>query len=199
MSRFRLLSASLLLLTTLSVAAAPSPAPAVAAKAPIQERADRFLALTNASYQALYRVNSEAQWKAVTDVTPEHDAASETAAKAYAAFNGNPALITEVRDLLKHSDELAPLTVRELRQALLNAGEGPMTNPTLTNNRIADETKQASILNSFQFKLHGKADHGEPDRRPAQHQHRSGGTKSGLGSVEGIGPGSADQSRPPAR
>ena len=52
----------------------------------------------NASYQALYRVNSEAQWQAVTDVTPEHDAAAEAAAKAYAAFNGNPAVINEARD-----------------------------------------------------------------------------------------------------
>jgi len=40
---------------------------------PIQERADRFLALANAGYQAVYRVNSETQWTAVTDVTPEHD------------------------------------------------------------------------------------------------------------------------------
>jgi len=39
----------------------------------------------------LYRVNSEAQWVAVTDVTPEHDAAVEATGKAYAAFNGNPA------------------------------------------------------------------------------------------------------------
>jgi len=46
---------------------------------PIQERADRFLKLANAGYQALYRVNSEAQWLAVTDVTPEHDAAAEAA------------------------------------------------------------------------------------------------------------------------
>src|SRR5947208_15754505 len=54
------------------------------AASPIQERADRFLALANAGYQALYRVNSEAQWTAVTDVTPEHDAAAEAAGKAYA-------------------------------------------------------------------------------------------------------------------
>jgi hypothetical protein len=32
------------------------------AASPIQERADRFLALANAGYQALFRVNSEAQW-----------------------------------------------------------------------------------------------------------------------------------------
>ncbi len=127
-----------------------------AEKSAIQQRADQFLALTNAGYQALYRVNSEAQWSAVTDVSPEHDAASETAGKAYAAFNGNPAIIGAVQDLLKHSDELDPLTVRQLRQALLNAGEGPMSNPSLTNHRIFAETKQASLLNSFQFKFKGQ-------------------------------------------
>ena len=54
---------------------------AVSAAAPVQERTDRFLKLANAGYQALYRVNSEAQWLAVTDVTPEHDAAVAQPAK----------------------------------------------------------------------------------------------------------------------
>src|SRR5207247_9705278 len=71
-----------------------------ATKSPIQERADRFLALANAGYQAVFRVNSEAQWTAVTDVTPEHDAAAEATGKAYAAFSGNPAIINEARHLL---------------------------------------------------------------------------------------------------
>ena len=70
-------------------------------KSPIQERADRFLSLVNAGYQALYRVNSEAQWTAVTDVTPEHDASAEATGKAYAAFNGNAAIINEARELLQ--------------------------------------------------------------------------------------------------
>ena len=61
-----------------------------ATKPPIQERAGRFLALANGGYQAVCRVNSETQWTAVTDVTPEHDAAAEATGKAYAAFNGNP-------------------------------------------------------------------------------------------------------------
>src|ERR1700740_1416535 len=128
----------------------------VASASPIQERADRFLKLANAGYQALYRVNSQAQWLAVTDVTPEHDAAAEATGKAYAAFNGNPALITEARDLLTHQKELNELTVRQLKQLLLNAAEGPMTNPDLVSKRVEAETKQASILNSFEFKLHGK-------------------------------------------
>ena len=84
----------LLLLCFLLVPQSPASA---ATKSAIQERADRFLSLANAGYQAVYRVNSEAQWTAVTDVTPEHDAAAEATGKAYAAFNGNPAIIKEAR------------------------------------------------------------------------------------------------------
>ena len=118
----------------------------VSAASPTQERADQFLSLVNASYQALYRVQSEAQWLALTDVSPEHDAASEVAGKAYAAFNGNPAVITEAKELLQHRDHLNPLTIRQLEQALLNAAEGPMTNPKLVSDRIEAETKVRTKL-----------------------------------------------------
>jgi peptidyl-dipeptidase A len=151
--------AALFCLTTLTVSlpAAPSPSPAPAInRNGIQERAKRFLDLVNSSYQALATVNSEAQWKAMTDVTPEHDAAMEVAGKAYAAFNGSPIVIQEARELLTLEKELEPLTVRELRQVLLNAAECPMTNPFLASRRIEMETKQASTMNSFQFKLKGK-------------------------------------------
>ena len=113
---------------------------------PAQERADRFLKLANAGYQALYRVNSEAQWLAVTDVTPEHDAAAEATGKAYAAFNGNPAMITEARDLLTHETELNDLTVRQWKQLLLNAAEGPMTNPNLVAKRVAAEQSSSYFI-----------------------------------------------------
>src|SRR5690349_11513408 len=102
------------------------------AASPIQERADRFLVLANAGYQALFRVNTEAQWNAVTDVTPEHDAAAEATGKAYAAFNGNAAIINEARELLTHQKELSELTVRQLKQLLLNAAEGPRRLPLLS-------------------------------------------------------------------
>jgi peptidyl-dipeptidase A len=157
MYRFRAPAVALALTTLpLSLLGAPSPSPAPATRSSLQERSDHFLGLMNASYQALYQVNSETQWKAVTDVTPEHDAAAEVAGKAYAAFNGNPAVINEARDLVSHRAELDPLTVRELNQVLLNAAEGPMTNPLLVARRIQAETRQASFLNSFQFKLKGK-------------------------------------------
>ena len=161
MHRIRSLVAVFCLTTLpLPLLAAPSPSPAAtgaaANKSPIQEQADRFLALMNSSYQALYKVNSLAQWDAMRDVTPAHDAAQEAASKAYAAFNGNPAVIKEARELLTHPTELEPLTVRELNQLLLNAAEGPMTNPFLVERRIQSETRQASLLNSFEFKLNGK-------------------------------------------
>jgi len=134
-----------------------SPSPTIAAtKSPVQERADRFLALANAGYQALYRVNSEAQWVAVTDVTPEHDAAAEATGKAYAAFNGNTAIINQTSELLTHEKELKRANRRQLKQLLLNAAEGPMTNPDLVAKRVAAETKQASLMNGFEFKLNGQ-------------------------------------------
>src|SRR5689334_18273291 len=125
-------------------------------KSDIQERADRFLELVNAAYQQLYRVLSEAQWAAATDVSPAHDAASETAGKASAAFNGNPAIIREAQALLKEKKNLKEITWRQLERVLLNAAEGPMTNPDLVAARIEAETQQASTLNGFVFKLNDK-------------------------------------------
>lgn len=126
-----------------------------AADPALQERTDRFLSLVNAGYQALYRVESEAQWNAATDVTPAHDAASETAGRARAAFTGNPAIIREARELLAHRDALTSLQILQLERTLLNAAEGPMTNPQLVADRIAAETAQASALNGYEYRLHG--------------------------------------------
>jgi peptidyl-dipeptidase A len=123
---------------------------------PVQERADRFLETVNAAYKALVYVQSQAQWAALTDVKPEHDAGAEVAGKAFAAFNGNPALINEARALLERESELKPLTVRQLRRVLLNAAEAPMTNPDLVAKRIESETRQASTMNGFTYKLNGK-------------------------------------------
>jgi peptidyl-dipeptidase A len=123
---------------------------------PIQERAERFLKVVEAGYQALTYVQQQASWAASTDVTPAHDASAETAGKALAAFNGNRTLILEARDLLKHKDQLQETTWRELEWVLFNAAEGPMTNPALTGDRIAAETRQASLMNGFTWTLDGK-------------------------------------------
>ncbi|HTD68010.1 MAG TPA: M2 family metallopeptidase [Candidatus Limnocylindria bacterium] len=144
-----------LLFIAVFIAGAGLDALAAERRADPQQRADDLLQLVNSSYQALYKVESEAQWKALTDVKPEHDAAAEVAGKARAAFNGNPALIREAQELLKQKSKLKPITVRELDRVLLNAAEAPMTNPELVADRIKMETQQASTLNGFVFKLDG--------------------------------------------
>src|SRR5262245_29690974 len=106
---------------------------------PTQERADRFLLLVNSTYKSLVTLESNEQWKALTDVTPVHDAGSETASKARAAFTGDPVLINEAKALLLKRHELNELTIRELQQLLLVAAEGPMTNPKLVADRIVAE------------------------------------------------------------
>ncbi|MDP1580610.1 MAG: M2 family metallopeptidase [Candidatus Didemnitutus sp.] len=123
---------------------------------PNQERADRFLALVNSAYQAISTVEANAIWDASTDVSPVHDAAAETASRARAAFMGNPTLIKETKTLLLLRKDLNATTTRQLERLILISAEGPMTNPSLTRARIAAETAQASTLNSFEFKLHGK-------------------------------------------
>jgi peptidyl-dipeptidase A len=125
---------------------------------PVQDRADRFLKLVNAGYQSLYYVSQEATWAASTDVKPEHDAAAEWAGKAFAAFNGNPAVLTEAKDLLRHRKELKEITVRQLERVLLMpyGAEEPMTNPRLAAERIVAETQQNSAMNGYVWKLDGK-------------------------------------------
>ena len=123
---------------------------------PTQERADRFLLLVNSAYKSLITIEGNAQWKALTDVSPIHDAGSEAASKARAAFTGDPVLINEAKALLLKRHELNELTIRELQQLLLAAAEGPMTNPKLVADRIDAEVAQASTLNGFEFKLAGK-------------------------------------------
>ena len=60
-----------------------------------------------------------------------------------AGFTDSESLpVNEARELLTHEKELNEITVRQLKQLLLNAAEGPMTNPELVARRVAAETKQ---------------------------------------------------------
>ncbi len=123
---------------------------------PLQERADRFLALAGAGYQSLITLRENTDWDSNLDVTPANQAAAETAAKAYSAFVGNPVLITEARALLARRTELAPSTIAQLERLLIAAAEAPMTNPALANERIVAEVRQDAVLNSYEFQLGGQ-------------------------------------------
>jgi len=137
--------------------ATPAPAPSPASASPLQERADRFLALFSAGYQSLIAVRESTGWDAAVDVSPAHDAAAEAASRAFAAFTGHATVIAEARALLARRAELAPVTVLQLQRVLFNAAEAPMTDPALVRARIAAETAQDSTLNSFVYHLGDRA------------------------------------------
>jgi len=111
----------------------------------------RFLELYSSVYRRLYTVGSEASWDASTDVTPEHDGARVAANKALSVFAGDPAVIREVRGFLAKPQPLRDLERRQLDRIMLLAAESPGTIPDIVAKRVEAESKQSSILDSFEF------------------------------------------------
>jgi peptidyl-dipeptidase A len=127
--------------------------PALAASASsVAEDAKTFLEMYNRTYQQLYTVSQEAQWKALTDVTDEHTGQRIGADQAMAAFVGSPWVIEKTRALLAHTNQLDALTVRQLRMSFLNAAHAPGTIPDVVSARVAAEARQSATLDGFEFK-----------------------------------------------
>ena len=139
---------SLALALVLAACAPPKPA----APDPKQE-AKAFLDLYASLYTGAYAVAADAQWKAVTDVTPEHDGARVAAGKALAAIQGDREAIERAQALLKSRQGLEPLQARQLDRVLLNAAESPGTVPEVVAERVEAEGRQSSTLDGFQFCL----------------------------------------------
>lgn len=119
----------------------------------LRKEADSFLELFQSLWQQVYKVASEASWKASTDVTAEHEGQRTAANQALAAVQGDPTVIEKARGLLERRDELDPLTVRLLERVLLNAAESPGTIPEIVAARVEAESKQSSALDSYEFCL----------------------------------------------
>lgn len=124
---------------------------AAAAESSAAVEAKRFLEIYNPLYQRLYTVAQEANWKASTDVTPEHTGQRIGANEAQAAFIGSPWVIEQTRALLQHTNELDGLTVRQLRMIYLLAAGSPGTIPDVVTARVAAEARQSATLDSFPF------------------------------------------------
>jgi peptidyl-dipeptidase A len=143
------MAARLSILTVLSVCL-PLPA------ADVEAGARDFLALYNSLYVALSAASSDASWRAVTDVTPEHDGERVGANKVYSAFAGDRKVIEKARELLREEKALSPLVARQLRKVLLVAAESPGTIPDVVRARVEAESRQSSLQDGFQFVLEGK-------------------------------------------
>jgi peptidyl-dipeptidase A len=128
--------------------ASPPPSPDDAAR--------QFLEVYASMIRGVTAVAGDAQWKAATDVTPEHDGERVAAGKALAAVQGDPMVIQRARALAAAG--LDPLLARQLDRVLLNAAESPGTIPEVVSERVEAESRQSSILDSFQFCLERKGD-----------------------------------------
>ena len=116
-----------------------------------QEEADEFLAMYEDIAQKLYTVTAEAYWKAGTDVTDQHTGERIGADRAFGAFAGSSYVIDRTRKLLSQEGEVNDLTRRRLRKVLLAASEYPGTIPDVVGERVEQEARQSSILDSFEF------------------------------------------------
>ncbi len=116
-----------------------------------QEEADEFLAMYENIAQKLYTVTAEAYWKAGTDVTDQHTGERIGADRAFGAFAGSSYVIDRTRKLLSQEGEVNDLTRRRLRKVLLAASEYPGTIPDVVGERVEQEARQSSILDSFEF------------------------------------------------
>ncbi len=119
-------------------------------KAP-QEEADEFLAMYESVAQKLYSVTAEAYWKSATDVTEQHTGERIGADRAFGAFTGSNYVVDRTRKLLAQEGEVNDLTRRQLRKVLLAASEYPGTIPDVVSERVEQEARQSSILDSFEF------------------------------------------------
>lgn len=137
-----------LLLLPLLLAAAPALA---ADPTPEAREAQAFLDLYNSLYQRLSTVSAEAAWRSATDVRELHEGQRTGADQAWAAFVGDPVVITTTQRLLDRKEALTPLQVKQLEAIRLAAGANPGTLPDLVNARVAAEARAAAILDGWQF------------------------------------------------
>lgn len=124
----------------------------------VKQRAQEFLKMYNTLYQKLSTISAEAQWKSSTDVTDENTGERIGADKAFAAFQGNPYIIDNCKELLKHKNELDALTVKQLHKILYNAAHYPGTIPDIVAERVTAEAQQSAILDGFVFCEEKKGD-----------------------------------------
>jgi peptidyl-dipeptidase A len=117
----------------------------------IRQEAKEFLTMYNTLYQKLGTVSAEAQWKAGTDVSPEHTGERIGADKALAAFQGNPYIIEKCKSLLQQSSSLDPMSVRQLNEIMLAAAHYPGTIPDVVAERVTAEANQSAALDGFRF------------------------------------------------
>ncbi|HVR64600.1 MAG TPA: M2 family metallopeptidase [Polyangia bacterium] len=164
----RLLFPLLTLLLALPATAADKPATrrASAHKTAAEKEAQVFLDGVTALLIPAATAYAQIDWTAATDATPEHIAERTGAARVNAALTGSKLIIDRTKELLARESELDELTVRQLRRLRLAAAENPATIPDIVARRVAAESKQTGLLDSYTFCLQLKPGGGGGCLRP---------------------------------
>jgi peptidyl-dipeptidase A len=129
-----------------------------------QEEAEAFLTSYVKGWLPLETAANEASWTASTDVSEAHTAAQVTANQKVNEFVGPPEVITKVKQLLAHREQLDDLTVRQLEKVRLRAAEAPGTVPEVVVARTRAEAGQAAAQDGFVYTLKRK---GKADEHPS--------------------------------
>jgi peptidyl-dipeptidase A len=146
--------------------AATTPGPAKPRNATERE-ARAFLETVSGLYQAVSRAASEAAWRALTDVSPVHEAQRAGAEGSATALAGARIVIEKGQALLAQPRRLDPLTLRQLRRLLLTAAENPGTLPEVVARRAEAEQRQASLQQGFGYCVDAAPPAGGRCARPA--------------------------------
>ncbi len=118
--------------------------------------ADAFLKPHSEQFRKIYYEANKAQWLANTDISDAHDSLSTAASKTLAKFMGSKEVIEKTKTLLDQKDKLDPLQVRQLEKIRLAAAHAPGTIPDVVDSLISTQTKQTSILFSYEYMMPGK-------------------------------------------
>jgi peptidyl-dipeptidase A len=125
-------------------------------KSASEKDAEAFLVTMSGVLAPVYAAASGADWRAATDVTPEHTGERAGADKALAALSGAVEVINRTKALLKDDKQLDDVTARQLRKLLLGAAESPGTIPEVVAKRVELEARQSAILDGYTFCLQPK-------------------------------------------
>src|SRR6476646_2649954 len=108
------LTAAVLGMVVSGVGLAQAAPPAAGKANPSTRAALDFLKFFDSAYLGIYRVAQEAQWKASTDVSEEHNGERTGANTAMAVFMGDKNVIETCKTLLQKRKELPAVVAREL-------------------------------------------------------------------------------------
>ncbi len=132
-------------------AAKKKAAPKAGKKTGAQKDAEAFLATITSLLQPVATRATQADWTALTDVTPEHLGQRVGADGALATLAGSPLIIDKSKAFLAQRDQLDDQTARQLQKLLLGAAESPGTIPEVVAKRVEAEARQSSILDGYTF------------------------------------------------